>query len=401
MASAPAARPRAARPAGSGLRRAALALAGAGLVLSLLALATVPVFWPVLGSRILIGAAGMSLLLAGAVGLLIEDEGPRWARLGAVIVGGLAVAGGAVQGVTAKDTRLRDTARSWASETRSFKDADLGITVPVPDNWVVLKSGNPVAPDAEALLTAVEPNLGGVAVLRSTKAEKGKRLDQLVDDQLAREQASRLTLKETDRTDLAVGRAKGRLSKTSYAQRGRQLRWTAAWLDGPRLFQLTVSLPPGADAEEQALRFLRGVGFDAPVERALQETSERVSRECPMFSRDAVRRLLHVVPVDAEVHVFFKEGYSRAMAGLARRETLAVLELREITSELFEGMTPAQRGGLGDYIERLRNRLPTTAAEDRAMERLMTAALRRLPEDLQSRFREHIDKTLELSGLSL
>jgi len=35
------------------------------------------------------------------------------------------------------------------------------------------------------------------------------------------------------------------------------------------------------------------------------------------------------------------------------------------------------------------------------MERVMTAALRRLSEDHQSRFREHIDKTLEPSGLSL
>ncbi|MGE5126401.1 MAG: hypothetical protein ACM3PV_08920, partial [Betaproteobacteria bacterium] len=214
--------------------------------------------------------------------------------------------------------------------------------------------------------------------------------------------ASGLEPRQKERRDTAVGRAPARRMSLAWTSGGHPYSgFVSVWEDGPRVFTLFgAAIGAWSERTEDRFRALEdALRFSAPVETALSDAQSRLTRECPVFTADAVRMVGRRIPPSSPPEVYFRTGWSWALRGQGQLDAGAAAELRDLMSSVFSRMSGAERGRFADYSERLRSGRATTAAEDAAAMGILGRAARALPDDSLERLRTRVDASLTVGGL--
>src|SRR5262249_12910501 len=159
--------------------------------------------------------------------------------------------------------------REWSSPQRTFEDAEAGITVKVPAQWVLLKDGNPLAYEDKALFTLANTEVETVAhVVREMRTYSSADNLEFFLDGVAKAKAARFpTFAAGSRNDATVGGAVARRMRATWKENEEGMSGSfTAWQDGPVFYYLSVRVPrvisKRLDEETDALT--RSLTFRAP-----------------------------------------------------------------------------------------------------------------------------------------
>jgi hypothetical protein len=345
----------------------------------------------------LLALASAWALLSGLVALLSPSLG--WVGL---ILSALPVAAGAwglYQFGRAPESVEAQQARQWASAETRFTDDSMGLSLELPEGWVVLRPGNPLvtAPE-EARVSIAQPRLGGRGYLVAEPAPRGVATpDQYLDVLLQRRRAGRPSLKEEGRANAILGSLAGRRLDATFADgeaRSRDL--TLAGLDGWMSFALVAWMPEGAASRPGGLEPLAGAlsarGLLAP---RLKEAVDRAVEAVPHLTPPVTELLM----AQSEARVLEPDqAFRRSVVALAELvPSLSAPESRELsrlTRATYAGVPRRSRSRLARYIESVRTGDTTDPALDREMAELMKAAEERLSPAQLQRLQQYYERAI-------
>jgi hypothetical protein len=378
---------------------------GRWTVRALLLLAAFAIF-PLAGILVAQGERGAALLalasawilLSGLVALLARSLG--W--LG-VVLAALPVAVGAF-GVAyfgrAPESETAQLVRSWSAPEPRFADDTIGLTLDLPDGWVVLRPGNPlVAAPEEALVTIAQPRLEGYGYVVAEPAPWGVATpDQYLDHVMTRRQAERPSIQEQGRANAILGSLAGRRLDATWTEDDTLRRdLTVAGQDGWMSFALVAWMPEATASRPAGLAPLAGAlkarGFLAPrLAAAVQAAVEQVPHLSPPVAE--------LLMAQTEARLLEPEqAFRRSVVALAELvPSLSAAESRELsglTRATYQGVPRRSRGRLARYIEQVRHSATTDPALDREMAELMKAAELRLAPDRLQRLQEYYERAVE------
>jgi GYF domain 2 len=379
-----------------------LARRGVRIVLLLVAFA----LFPVAGILIAQGERGAALLalasawflVSGLFALLSPTLG--WAGVALALLPTLAGGYGALRfGLASATGQETPSLRGWATADRRFTDDALGLTLEMPDGWVILKPGNPLvtAPEA-ARVTFAQPRHGGRGYLLAEPAPRGvSTADQLLDRVLAGGELGHPGFSAGARTNAAVGALSGRRLDAGWSDAGvAQKEVLVAGLDGWMGFALVAWMPEADAARPDGLEpLVGGIAARGILAVNLKKAVDAVVADVPHLSAPAAEQLM----AETEARVLDPDqAFRRSLAALAKLlPSLTPAETRELTgltTATYAGVPWADRSRLADYVERVRRGDSTRAEEDREMMRLMKTAETGLNPTRRLRLQAYYEKAI-------
>ena len=274
-----------------------------------------------------------------------------------------------------------------ATPERRVEDREAGLVVDLPSGWLVLRPGNPYVPAAEARLRFALPSLPAFAAVSVVARPRlmdalDAHLDELLQERLPRQPST----KQAGRSDVQLGRGRGRLVKTRWedglvAMQGA----TVTWADGYDLFALDAWAPASAGQEFVAAveSLCRGLTPTGVLAKRVDDAVESRSLEVPELSRETLRllvaermsqgRVLDDVPQAALVLV------SRGLDALAPAEAN---EMRAIYQQIWAPVPESQRVRLAALLSAFKAGREVPAADlAQVREALKTGVLALPPAD--------------------
>jgi hypothetical protein len=379
-----------------------LVAAGLGGMAALVAIALLGSFREL---QVLLGAVLLTCI--GYLVLLLDKQSSR-AR--AVVGVGLALLGaagtlGAPQWLTGFERRAfaRELRPLFADE-REYADAASGLSLQAPAGWRMLRRDAELFASVPAKVKLADPDAGTVAFLNDEPRPLGfVSLDHHLDGVLESQREGGLEPTQYDRRDTTVGKAPARRMSMGWKHSGRPYSgFVSVWLDGPQVFTLVGAAVGGwSSATEDRFRALEAsLRFSAPIETALSGAERALTRECPVFTTDAVRMIGRRISPSSPVEAYFRAGWSMAIRGQGEVDPRTAAELRELMSAVFARMPAPDRARFAAYGERLRAGLATTAAEDAAAMRVLGTAATALPSETLHRLRLAVDSAVTIGALT-
>jgi hypothetical protein len=86
------------------------------------------------------------------------------------------------------------------------------------------------------------------------------------------------------------------------------------------------------------------------------------------------------------------EALSKALPTFSKQDSQ---ELGQITTATYAALPPKERALLAAYVARVRDRQPTTAAQDKEASRIMKAAVLRLPPARRARLQQYYEQAVK------
>jgi hypothetical protein len=356
--------------------------------------------FPVAGILIAQGVRGTALLAVLAAWIclsgffaLLAGESISWARASLALLPILAGGGAFAYFAYSPETEIRRQLRESTSPDRRFADGSLGVSMDVPRGWVILQAANSlVTAPPEARVTLAHPRSGGFGFLTAESSPVGiASLDQYLDLVWAARQRARPSLKQTGRADLNVGNQPGkRLAGAFDAEGARFQESVTVWRDGWVYFSLVSWLPEGAPrAERDTEALVQGVTTQGDFAVRLQSALVNVTMEVPQLTPAAAEMLMGSSEAKVlEADQAFRrsiEALSRALPTLSKKDSQ---DLGQITTATYAALAPKDRAALLTYVARVRDRQPTTTAQDKEASRIMKAAVLRLSPARRLRLQE-------------
>ncbi len=360
------------------------------------------VLFPITGILIAQGERGVALLALASVWVLIGGLVALLARaLGWVgLALGLVTFGAGAYGVyhfgRAPESETLKALRSWSSPERSFNSDSVGLTLELPDGWVLLKPGNPlVAAPEDALATIAQPRLGGFGFITAEPAPPGIATpDQYLTHLMARRRATTPTLVEQERGNAILGTLAGRrLDSTWTDGETPQRDMTLVGQDGWMSFALVAWMPESTASRPGGLEALAaGLGARGILAPRLEAAVQAAVEGVPHLSAPAAGQLM----AQSAARVLEPEqAFRRSIVALAellpslsRAETR---ELSRLTRATYASVPWKSRRRLGDYIEQVRRGETTDPAVDNEMAELMKPAELELSPDQRHRLQEYYE----------
>ena len=377
---------------------------GSTALLSLGMIAMAALFHSVRELQALAGA--ILLTSVGYFTLLLQKEASKARVVAAVslIVAGVAASVAAQTWVGGLARRAFGAElRKVASAEREYDDPAAGLSIAVPPGWVILEKDAEMYSEVPSKVTLADPEAGTVAFLNQEGKPPGLlTLDHYLDAVLARLRESGLSAEQSERRDAMVGRAPARRMALTWTDEGRAYSgFISAWLDGSSIFTLIgATIGEWTDSTEARFAALEGaLRFTAPVETALTDAEARLTAECPLFTSTSVRTIARRIAPGSATEVYFKVGWTWALKGQGQLDPAAASELGGLMSEVFAGMSRADRRGFGAYSEKLRGGQRTTRGEDVAAMRTLGRATSALAPDSLARLQTLTDAALTVGGL--
>jgi hypothetical protein len=285
---------------------------------------------------------------------------------------------------------------------RRVGDARLGFVVDLPPGWVALREDNPYVVTRGARLAVSYPALDafGAAQSRPQPDLMGD-LDRHIDLLLQERVPSQPSVREDGRTDVQLGRGRGRLVRTSWEDGLDAFHGaTVVWVDGYEYYWLET-WAPASSGEEFHQAVVELVGAIAPsgaVAARIEEAAERLAVEVPELPREALRLLigermskgeaLEDVPVDA------LRAVSRGLDGLSGAEAR---EMGEIYGLIWAPVPDLQRRRLAQVLALVKADRPVPAAEVRALREVVKSGVVALPPEQRDRLQELSGRAVEKS----
>ena len=290
----------------------------------------------------------------------------------------------------------------YALADRRVGDQSLGFVVDLPTGWVVLREDNPFVITRGARLRVAHPALAAFGAVRveahpELMGDLDRHLDAVLQDQLPQQPS----LAEQSRSDIQLGRGRGRLVRTSWEEGTESVQGaTAAWADGYEYYWLHAWAPAAA-GEDFLTAFqdlMRAVAPSGALAARVDEAAERLAVEVPELSPKALRLLigelmsegqsLEDVPVDALRRV------SRGLDALSAAESG---EMGEIYGQIWAPLSLAERRRLARVLERVKADRRVAAADVRALREVVKAGVVALPPEQRERLQELSGRALEKS----
>ena len=124
------------------------------------------------------------------------------------------------------------------------------------------------------------------------------------------------------------------------------------------------------------------------------------TQEVPLLSSRAAETLMAQSAAQIlDPPEVFRRSYGLVGRGLWALNREESKEMGDLHTLIYASLAPAERGRLGDYIDRARSRYATTPEEDRQMSRLMKSAVLALPADKRARLQALFEKAMN-AGLT-
>lgn len=387
----------------AGARTATLWLLGLGLLAVLgagaVGLALVPQLAPLvawIGGPALLSILGYLILLVGE-----HHPGGRLALGTAMVLAGLGLSvWGLVKLTSAPDPEFAKLVGEWTTGEREFTDAGSGLGLKIPEGWVILKPGNPLADDHTAI-TLAHPQATGFAVVRVDRQPGIVSNDGYLEALLAARRAKVPSMKELARVDSRVGQTTARAMSTSWLDQGRRRFYglTTAWRDVDRQFSMSIAMRTSQAAEGETEKLASVLTFDAPLSKHLDATVKAVTAAVPMLSRSAVEAMAKTMKAGTQPEAYFRQAYLWATRGASVLDAAAVSDLRAGMDALLGQVARRDRARLDAYLERVRAGQPTAAADDAAMAAVVKNAVLALSPDAQTRLRSAFEQAVEVGRL--
>jgi hypothetical protein len=383
------------------VRTLVLVCAGLGGVATLVAIA-------LLGSlrelQVLLGT--VLLTCCGYLVLLLEKQASR-ARVAVAVS---LVLAGAVGSLGAEHWLTGFARRAFArelrpllAEDRDYADSSSGLSLTVPAGWSMLRKDAELFASVPAKVKLADPDAGTAAFIDDEPRPLGfVSLDHHLDGVLEAQREGGLEPEQRDRRDTTVGRAPARRMAMGWKHGGRQYSgFVSVWLDGPRVFTLFGAAVGGwSSATEGRFRALEAaLRFSAPVETALSGAERSLTRECPVFTADAIRMIGRRIPPASPAEAYFRTGWGLAIRGQGQLDAGTAAQLRDLMSAVFSRMPATDRARFAAYGERVRGGSATTSAEDAAAMRIVGKAAAALPPETLRQLRVLVDSAVTVGGL--
>ncbi len=304
----------------------------------------------------------------------------------AVLAGLLAV----LRPYLAKRRAIAEVQR-FALADRRVEDA--ALVVELPAGWSALRAENPFVARPRARLAVAEPAVGAFAAVST--AVRPRQMDDLDAhlDELLQERLPRVpSQKEGERSDVQLGRGRGRLVRTTWEDGLVPMQGAlVAWADGYDLFSLDA-WGPAASGEAFGAgvdALCRGIVPKGTIAARIDEGVERVAVEVPELSRDALRLLvaermsqgrgLEDVPSAALRMV------SRGLDALGAAEAA---EMRTIYQQVWAPVPEAQRVRLAYLMNEIKAGRPVGAEDVLGLRTAVQAGVLALPPEQRARLQE-------------
>jgi hypothetical protein len=377
---------------------------GAAAVASLLAIGMAAVFHSVRELQVL--ALAILLTAVGYFALLLQREASK-ARVAVsliLIVAGVAATVSAQLYLGGLATRaFGEEIRKVASDRRQYADPAAGISIEVPDEWMILRDDAELFQGVPSKVTLGNPDAGTLAFVNYDQRRPGLlTLDHYLDTVLAGLNDAGLEAEQTGRSDVTVGKADARRMELTWKQEEQLISgFFSIWLDGDTIFMFIGAVPGQwtAGAEEQFAALESALQFTAPIETALTDAEARLTTECPIFTATSVRTIARRISPGSATEAYFKIGWLWALKGQGALDGAAQADLGQLMSEVFAGMSQADRTRFGAYSEKLRSGRRTTRNEDIAVMRILGRAAGALPPASLARLQSLTDAALTVGGL--
>jgi hypothetical protein len=290
----------------------------------------------------------------------------------------------------------------YALADRRVGDRDMGFVVDLPPGWVALREDNPFVITRGARLRVAHPVLGAFGAVRAEAqpelmGDLDRHLDVVVQGLLPRQPS----LVEEGRSDIQLGRGRGRLARVTWQEGGETVQGAiAAWLDGYECYWLEAWAPAsvGEDFLAAFEELMRAVAPSGALAARVQEAAERLAVEVPELSPEALRLLIGMrlsegeslegVPVDALRRV------SRGLEALSASEAA---EMGQIYGQIWAPLSEPERRRLARVLERVKAERPAPAADVRALREVVKAGVVALPPEQRARLQELSGRALEKS----
>ena len=283
--------------------------------------------------------------------------------------------------------------RRYALADRRVVDAASGLTVELPGGWLALKGENPyvVRPSARLALAQPAAHLFGAvstAMRPAMMDDLDAHLTELLQERLGRQPSQ----KEGARSDVQLGRGRGRMVRTTYEEDLAPMQGaTVAWADGYALFALEAWGPAAAgDRFRSELESLcRGLLPSGATAGRVDAAVDQLAPQVPELSRDALRllvaeRLSQEKGVE-DVPSLALRAVSRGLDALGAQEAN---EMRVIYQQIWEPVPEEQRVRLASLLSDVKAGREVAVADGQALREAVRAGVNALPEDQRARLQD-------------
>lgn len=293
--------------------------------------------------------------------------------------------------------------QAQALSDRRFADHVLGVTLEVPQGWLILRTDTRLVPPSDAKLVLVQPSIPAFATLRM---EPRPRLvaaeDVYLDGLVETWSVYRPKLKVLERGTERLAKGQARLLRASWEEGGEPtLGSTLAFHDGWNYFSLQ-GWAPAAGAEAFASEFqalARAISPTGDLEARVEEATRQVELEAPELSRNAVRLLVQArMSVGAPTEDLPETSVRVVTRGLNALSVAETEEVGLIYAQVWGPLPDAERKRLGRYLAEVKAGRPVPVEEGQPLRQLVKAGILSLPEGAQVRLRALNEKAI-VAGL--
>jgi hypothetical protein len=280
--------------------------------------------------------------------------------------------------------------RAQASAELRFTDDAMGVNLVLPTGWMLLKPEQDLVPKPPEAQAALGHEGDGVLAYLT------------LDDFLERVVLARRRVNPSVRpgapADTTVGGERGRRAEASWEFNKARFRERVVVVKRGWTYAGLVAWAPEAKASGLATTadaLLAAVAFKGPMTTRLPEAVQRAALEVPILTPESAELLMGqsaamvLEPADAFRRAY--ESVGRGMPALSRDE---IQELGALSTALYNTLPGRERQQLGSYIERVRDRQPTSAAEDMAVSQLAKRAVLKLPAPRRARLQQIYAKAI-------
>ncbi len=276
---------------------------------------------------------------------------------------------------------------------RRVEDTALGLVVELPPGWVALRADQPFFSRPGSRLGLAQPAsrvFGAVSV--ASRPRQMDDLDSHLDDLLQARLPRQPSQKETGRSDVQLGKGRGRLARTTWEDGLVPMQGaTVAWADGYDLFSLDAWAPAtsGEAFASEVDALCRGIAAKGTIAARIDEGVERLAVEVPELSRDALRLLVAERMSEGrgleDVPSAALRAVSRGLDALAVAEAA---EMRTIYQQVWAPVPEAERVRLAFLMNEIKAGRPVGAEDLLALRTAVKTGVLALPEDLRARLQE-------------
>src|SRR5258706_15932315 len=289
--------------------------------------------------------------------------------------------------------------QAQALPDRRFVDHVLGVTLEVPQGWLILRPDTRLVPPSDAKLVLVQPSIPAFATLRMEPRPRLVAAEEAYLNGLIQSwSVYRPKLKVLERGTERLAKGQAHLLRASWEDGGEPtLGSTLAFHDGWNYFSLQA-WAPAADAE--ALGFevqglARPISPTGELVVPVDEATRQVELEAPELSRNAVRLLVQArMSVGAPTEDLPETSVRVVTRGLNALSIPETEEVGLIYAQVWGPLPEAERKHLGRYLTEVKAGRPVSPEESQPLRQLVKAGVLSLPDGAQVRLRALNEKAI-------